>query len=124
MSERIGFITYQNKQILLIDLSNCSAAEVEKVFRAVPDVVTTHPRNSLLTLFDFTGASFDLEAIRIMKETVVFDKPDVKKSAWTGKPNLSQQVSENLNQSLKTFSRREFHAFETREKALKWLVKD
>jgi hypothetical protein len=32
MSDRIRFITHQGKQILLVDLSHCSAAEVEKVF--------------------------------------------------------------------------------------------
>lgn len=124
MTERIRFITHQDKQILLIDLSDCTAHEVEKIFRAVPDVVTTHARNSLLILSDFTGASFDLDAIRVMKETVVFDKPYVKKSAWTGRAKVPQVVAENLNESLSHFSRREFPLFKTREEALAWLAKE
>jgi hypothetical protein len=120
MSERILFITHQSKQILLIDLSNCSAAEVEKVLRAVPDVVTRRPRGSVLILSDFTGASFDQEASRVMKETAVFDKPYVKKSAWAGAENLPPELS----QSLSSFSGREFFAFKTRQEALAWLVKD
>jgi hypothetical protein len=120
MSERIQFITHQGKQVLLIDLSNCSAAEVERVLRAVPDVVTRRPRGSVLILSDFTGASFDQEAIRVMKETAVFDKPYVKKSAWAGAVSLPEELSQDLS----SFSGRKFFAFKTRQEALGWLVKD
>ena len=39
MDERIGIISHNGKQILAVDLSNCSAAEVEKTVRALPEVV-------------------------------------------------------------------------------------
>jgi diguanylate cyclase (GGDEF)-like protein/PAS domain S-box-containing protein len=120
ITDRLRFITHEGKQILLIDLSNCSAAEVEKMFRAVPELVTTRPRGSVLILTDFKGASFDQEAIRVMKETAVFDKPYVKKSAWAGTEGVPHVFSANLS----SFSRREFPAFETREEALSWLAKD
>ena|ERR1017187_2020797 len=120
MTDRIRFITHQGKQILLLDLSNCSAAEVEKTCRAVPDLVTAHPRGSVLILSDFTGASFDEEAIRVMKEAAVFDKPHVKKSAWVGTEKLPRAFSEDMS----SFSRREFPIFKTREEALAWLAKD
>jgi hypothetical protein len=61
VAHRIQFITHQAKQILLVDLSNCSAGEVEKIARTVPEVVTTRQRGSVLILSDFTGASFDEE---------------------------------------------------------------
>jgi hypothetical protein len=120
MTDRIRFITHQGKQILLIDISHCSAAEVERIYRSVPEVVTTRPRRSLLILSDFTGASFDQEAVRVMKETAVFDKPYVKKSAWAGAESFSREFSENLS----SFSGREFPTFKTREDALAWLAKD
>jgi hypothetical protein len=120
MTDRIGFITHQSKQILLVDLSNSSAAEVEKTLRALPDVVTTRLRGSVLILSDFTGASLDEEAMRVMREAAVFDKPFVKKSAFLGIENLPQGFSENVS----SFSRREFPAFKTREEALAWLAKD
>jgi hypothetical protein len=50
MIRRIRFIAHRDKKILLIDLSNCSATEVEETFRALPDVVTTQARGSLDTL--------------------------------------------------------------------------
>jgi hypothetical protein len=117
---RIGFITHRKKQILLVDLSNCSAAEVEKTVRAVPEYVTPQPRNSVLVLSDFTGASFDQEALRAMKESAVFDKPYIKKTAWVGAESLPHVFYENL----KNFSRREFPTFKDRQEALAWLVKE
>ena len=120
MTDRIRFIPHQGKQILLIDLSYCTAAQVEEVFRAVPDVVTTRPRGSVLILSDFTGASFGHEAIRVMKETAVFDKVYVKKSAWAGTENLPQELSKSLS----SFSGREFFVFKTRAEALAWLAED
>ena len=120
MEDRIRFITHQGEQILLVDLSNCSTAEVERIIRAVPGVVTTRPRASVLILSDFTGASFDRAALRTIKETAVFDKPYIKASAWIGGEALSGAFLEEL----KGFSRREFPAFQTRLAALEWLVKE
>ena len=120
LADHIRFTNHQSKQVLLIDLSNCSAAEVGKIFRAVPEFVTTRPRGSVLILSDFTGASLDPEAVRIIKETAVFDKTYVKKSAWTGTKNFPQAFAEDVS----SFSRREFSIFETRKDALAWLAKD
>jgi len=88
--ERIHFISHQKKEILLVDFSNCSAVEVEKIARAAPETVTAQPRGSVLVLSDFTGASFNEEALRAMKESAVFDKPYIKKSAWVGADNLPE----------------------------------
>jgi hypothetical protein len=120
LTDHIRFMNHRSKQVLLIDLSNCSAAEVGKIFRAVPEFVTTRPRGSVLILSDFTGASLDPEAVRIIKETAVFDKTYVKKSAWTGTENLPRAFAE----SVRSFSRREFPVFESRKDALAWLAKD
>jgi hypothetical protein len=82
--------------------------------------VTIQPRGSVLILSDFTGASFDQEAMRVMKETALFDKAYVKKSAWTGALSFPKVLFEELID----FSRRDFSVFKTREAALAWLVKD
>lgn len=118
MNERIHFISHQQKQILLVDFSHCPSDEVEKIARAVPDYVITQPRGSVLVLSDFTGASLDQDAIRTIKETAVFDKPYINKSALVGGGNLSEVLGENL----KDFSRREFPTFKSRQEALSWLV--
>jgi hypothetical protein len=120
MHERIRFIDHQEKKILVVDFSNCSAQAVEKIARAVPDYVTVQPRNSVRVLTDFTGAAFDQEALRAMKETAVFDKPFVKKSALIG----TQSLPRNFYEEMTSFSRRDLLIFTTREEALAWLVGD
>ena len=120
MEEAIRFIDHQGKKILLVDFSNCPANEVEEIARAVPTYVTVQPRDSVLVLTDFTGASFDRDALLAMKETAVFDKPFVKKSALIGTEDLPVSFYDEL----KSYSRRELLTFKTREEALAWLVAD
>jgi hypothetical protein len=118
LTDHIHFIHYQRKQILLLDVLNCSPAHVRKIFQAVPEFVTVRPLDSVLILADFTGASFDAEAIRAMEEAAVFDKPYVRKCAWIG------TVQASLTQSVSSFSRRKFSVFQTRTEALAWLARD
>jgi hypothetical protein len=118
LDDRLRFFTHQAKQILLIDVSHCSATEVEKIFRTVPKLVIPRPLRSVLILTDFTGASFDPEAVRAMEQTAVFDKLHVRKSAWARREKFPPGFCENLS----SFSRREFSVFKTREEALAWLV--
>jgi hypothetical protein len=85
---RLRFISQGGKEVLLVDYSNCNADEVELLARRAPDFVTSQPRGSVLVLTDFTGACFDKDALRTIKETAVFDKPFIKKSALIGTQSL------------------------------------
>jgi hypothetical protein len=109
VTDRLQFITRQAKKILLIDVPDCSAANVEKIVGAVLELVTTRPLGSVLIFTDLDVPS-DQNATRLMKETAVFDKPYVKKSAWAGAENLP----EGFPQSLSTFFRAELR-FSERE---------
>ncbi|HTZ95875.1 MAG TPA: hypothetical protein VMB18_05730 [Terriglobales bacterium] len=120
MENRIRFIQHEGHNILLIDLSGCSAPEVKRIAGLIPKFVTTHPKHSLLILTDFTGAEFDRDAVTTMKEGLVFDRPHVKKSAWIGTENLPKVFYEHM----KAFSQRELPTFKTREEALDWLVQE
>jgi hypothetical protein len=120
IDDRIRFITHQGKQILLVDVSHCSAAELLRISRVVPMHVMPEPRGSVLLLADFTGAEFDREAITSLKESAVFDRPHLQKSAWVGTENLPRVFYEHI----KLFSQRELPTFKTREEAMDWLVKD
>ena len=120
MYQRIRFIDHRAKKILLVDFSNCPANEVEEIARSVPDYITVQPRGSVLVLTDFSGAAFDRDALRAMKETAVFDKPFVKKSALIGTEDLPASFYDEL----KSYSRRELLTFKTREEALDWLASD
>ncbi len=117
-SGRIRFLDHKGNQILLVDMSNCNPREIEQITRRVPDFVTTHQSGSVLILTDFAGASFDRDALMSIKETAVFDKPFVKKSALTGTERLPSEFYEEM----KSFSRREWTIFGSREEALRWSV--
>jgi len=118
--DRIQFINHQGREVLLVDFSNCKANEVEEIARAVPEYTTVRPRGSVLVLTDFSGAAFDRDALRAVKETAVFDKPFVKKSALLGTEDLPASFYDEL----KIFSRRELLRFNNREQALDWLAAD
>ncbi len=117
---RIRFISHQGKRILFVDLSNCSAEEVEQLATLVPEHVTAEPKGSVLLLADFTGAEFDRDAAVRLKEGTVFDRPHVKRSAWVGVESMPRVFYQNI----KSFSQRELPTFKTREEAMEWLVKD
>ena len=120
MEDRIRYIEHAGKQILLVDVSHCTAAEVAKISTLVPSYVVSEPPGSVLLLADFTDAEFDRAAVDILKKSTVFDRPHLKKSAWVGTENLPHIFFEHI----KNFSRRELPTFPTRAEAMEWLVKD
>jgi len=120
MEDRIRFITHKGKQILLVDLSHCTAAEVEKISRLVPAYANAEPLGSVLILGDFTGAQINRKAADRIKQDAVLDRPHIKRSAWVGTEAIPHVFFENM----KSFTQRELTSFKTREEALDWLVHD
>lgn len=82
--------------------------------------MTSEPRGSVLLLADFTEAEFDRIAIDRLKESTVFDRPHLKRSAWVGIEGLPKVFYEHI----KSFSHRDLPAFKTREEAMDWLVSE
>jgi hypothetical protein len=120
MDDPIRCITHKGKQILLVDCTNCSPEELEKISRLVPGYVTAEPRGSVLLLADFTGAKFDRKIMEVIEPGLVFDRPYIKRSAWVGTETLPKVFYEHM----KVFSQRELPTFKTREEALDWLVQE
>lgn len=120
MEERIRFIAHQGKTILLVDFSQCTADEILRLLPDIQELITTQPRNSVLAFGDFTGAEFRRDVAERIKETLVFDKPYVKRSALVGVDKIPKVFLD----SFRTFSQRELPVFKTREEALDWLVKE
>jgi len=118
--DRVRFIRHQGQQILLADMTDCSAEEVIKVASDVQRIVTAQSPKSVLTLCDFTGTRFSRAAFTRIKEVAVFDRPFVQRAAFVGAESLPKVFYE----ALKTFSRREFPRFKTREEAMDWLVRE
>src|SRR5882762_8112929 len=120
MQDRIRSIREQGKEILLVDVSNCRPREVETIARTVPTYMTSRTRGSVLLLVDFSGASVDLEAVRTIKESAVFDKPYIKKSAWIG----AKDFPKSFYSEIESFARRQMPIFDSRQEAVAWLVQD
>jgi hypothetical protein len=120
MEDRIRFVAHKGQQILLIDFSHCEPKQLLRIVDEVQEEVSDHPRNSVLTLADFTGAQIDKAVATRMKEALAMDRPHVKRSAWVGTESLPKVFYENF----RTFSRRDFPTFQTREEAMDWLVKE
>jgi hypothetical protein len=118
MEERIRFVDYRGQQILLVDVTNCTTAEMIEIGRLVPSYVSAEPRGSVLLLADFTGSKFDKSAVETLKQATVFDRPHIKRSAWVVIEGMPKVFYDNL----KAFSQRDLPTFKTREEALDWLV--
>ncbi len=120
LADRVNFINHQGKQILLVDLTDCTAEEVTAVVDEVKRVVTSQPENSVLILADFAGAQFTKDAVTRLKEVTTYDRPHVRRAAWVHTATLPKA----LYDAIKTFSQREFPTFSTREDALEFLIQD
>lgn len=118
--ERLRFVKHKGQDIFLIDFSHCKGKEMLLLLDQVRADVAKHAPGSVLTLADFSGAQVDKVVATKIKEVLVLDRPYVKKSAWVGIESLPHVFYENF----KNFSQREFPAFETREEAMDWLVKE
>ena len=120
MEERIRFVNHRGQQVLLVDVTNCTTAEMIELGRLVPSYVATEPLGSVLLLADFTGSKFDKSTVETLKQAAVYDRPHIKRSAWVGMEGMPKVFYDNL----KAFSQRDLPTFETREEALDWLVSE
>ncbi len=120
MDDRIRFIEHRGRKILLSDFSYADAPEMQLLLEYVRVVVAQHPRESLVSLADFTGSTVDHAVATRIKEVLTLDRPFVKKTAWVGTESIPHAFMENFH----TFSQREIATFKTREEAMDWLVED
>src|SRR5512146_2809706 len=116
--DRVRFITHQGQRILLVDCSDCTAAQVATISDLVPSYVTAEPEGSVLLLADFSDAQIDRDALEHLKIATVFDRPHLKRSAWVVTPSFPKA----FYAPVKAFSVRDLPTFKTREEALSYLV--
>ena|SRR5438270_4766932 len=120
MNERLQWVEHQGQKILVVDFSRATREDIMPLLDDIQEVVSESPDGSLLTLADFTGIRVDKAMATRMKEVLALDRPHVKRSAWVGTETLPKAFYDNF----KSFSRREFPTFATREEAMEWLVTD
>ena len=120
MDDRLRFVKHRDKTILLIDFSRATKQEILLLLDEIRTTMAQQPRDSVLSLADFTGAQVDKEVATRIKEVLTLDRPYVKRSAWVGTASLPNVFYENF----KTFSQRDLPKFDTREEAMDWLAQE
>jgi hypothetical protein len=120
MEDRIRFIEHKGRQILLADFSHANAQEMQLLLEYLRITVARHPREGVVTLGDYTGATVDHAVATRIKEVLTLDRPFVKKTAWVGTESIPHAFMENFQ----SFSQRTIATFKTREEAMEWLVKE
>lgn len=116
--DRIQFIQHKAEKILHLDFTHAKADEVIQIIQEATRVIAAQPANSLRTLTDVTGMSFNAQASEAMKEFARHNKPFVTAAAVVGVTGLKQII---YNAVLK-FSGRNLVAFDSSEEAKDWLV--
>ena len=117
-ASRVQFITHRGKRVLSIDYSHCDVEMMKAVAEEGNRVISREPSNSVLTLNDVTGASFDSESVEVLKSRVAANAPYVKRAAVIGISGLQRLIYE----AVKFFAKRTIPLFPTREEALDYLV--
>jgi hypothetical protein len=117
-TERVKFITHQEKEILFLDFSNSKADEVLKIIDDAKRVISAKPMNSLLTLTDVTNARFDEAVNSGMKEFTAHNRPYVKAAAVVGITGLKKVIFG----AVMAFSKRNIASFDDAEQAKCWLA--
>ncbi|HEY6972562.1 MAG TPA: hypothetical protein VJA94_25355, partial [Candidatus Angelobacter sp.] len=120
VAARVKFIEYKGKRVLFIDYAGCDIAMLKAVTEEMHRVIAQEPPNSVLTLNDVTGTSFDSESVAVLKSKVAANAPYVKRAAVIGISGLQQLIYEGIQK----FSERKIPSFNKRQDALEYLVKD
>ncbi|MDD5109301.1 MAG: hypothetical protein PHC29_07375 [Candidatus Omnitrophica bacterium] len=117
--ERASFITYKNKNILFIDLSNCSKNHALGVIEKSKNIIKEQPKYSVLALADINNENLYIPDVFLaMQEFVKHNKPYIKASAIVAPGERLKLFIDILSYS----SDRKFSAFDDIQKAKDWLI--
>ena len=120
MEERIRFVEYKGKQILLEDFTNVKKEdEFIALIEKAQQAVHSRPPKSVLVLVDLTNARFTTRISQVSKTAAEGNTPYVKASILVGVGGLM----EIMMKAISGFSHREFMSVDTREEAMEWLIK-
>jgi len=117
---RVRFIERAGRRVLFIDYSHCDVAMLKAVAEEGHRVIAQEQLNSVLTLNDVSGTTFDKESVAVLQAKVAANAPYVRRAAVVGISGLQRLIYEGVQ----AFSRRRIPNFETRQEAMTWLVQD
>jgi hypothetical protein len=117
--DRVTFLQYKGKAILLEDFSNMRPGpDFLALIKTAQATIARQPPGSVLALLDATGATYNAEIISALKNFVQANTPYIKCATVVGITGL-------LNVALVTITKvagRSFHTFPTRQAAMDFLV--
>ena len=117
--EKVKFITHKNKNILFMDLSNCSEEHALQTIDKSRDMIKKQPEHSVLALTDIRNdGMFIPDLFQGMKEFTKHNKPYIKASAIVASGELLKLFVDTISK----LSDRTFSIFEDTEKAKDWLT--
>jgi len=116
--DRVRFVTHRDQRILLLDFTESAPEQVAELSSRVPEVITREPKGSVLVIADFSGVKFSREIVERVKIATALDRPHIKRAAWV----LTENLPKALYDSIRSFSARDIPVFDTRDKAMDYLV--
>jgi hypothetical protein len=117
---RVRFMEHEGRRVLFINYAHCDVAMLKAVAEECHRVIAREPLNSVLTLNDVTGTTFDKESVAVLQSRVAANAPYVRRAAVIGISGLQRLIYEGVQ----AFTRRRIPCFESRQQALSWLVKE
>lgn len=115
---RCRFVHHKGKRIYLIDIEGLTPDQVVALIPKAAKDIRAQPLGSVMTLVHVKGVRLEERMNQDLKELANGNKPHVRLSAISGLSPLQKVV---LN-TVKIFTRREFHLFDEKEKALDFLA--
>jgi hypothetical protein len=119
-ARRVRFIMHRGKRVLSIDYSHCDVARLKAVSGEMHRVISRETLNSVLTLTDVTGTTFDQESVEFLKSKVAANAPYVRRAAIFGISGLQRLIYD----AVKLFTKRSIPHFNSRAEALDYLTAD
>ncbi len=81
---RVRFIEHQGQRVLFINYSHCDVAMLKAVAEEGHRVIAREEPNSVLTLNDVTGTTFDKESVAVLQAKVAANAPYVRRAGVIG----------------------------------------
>lgn len=116
---RISVVEHRGKQIMVMDFSHLRPGDEFLASVAEAEAwIASHPPKSVLSIFDATGAVYNMEVVNVLKHFTKHNEPFMKASTVVGIEGLL-----NLGlAAVSKFSGRTFKTFKDRQSAMDWLV--
>ncbi|MCJ7531335.1 MAG: hypothetical protein MUO64_09940 [Anaerolineales bacterium] len=116
--DRVQFLSHNDKQIVLLDLSHCQTIERIPLIEQAKIVIAGLPPKSSLVLTDVTEGVYTKDVDNAIKDFVSHNTPYIKASAVVGADGIRLV----LLQTVIFLTRREIKTCKTRHEAMDWLA--